>query len=190
MLSPGPRDDLVGGYVCAGLTVAFYRTAVNFSQLGGGELDELCGAARRLWSGEKIMVSKKIKILLTLLIAVIGVFAGSISNLKHHQASSFVVSETGEYLIENVSARGLLAPFENLSYLRITDKRDSNTVFRSPLYPSSSLDMSSHEDEVIVGIVWLDFYKRDQHFVLRFPEWETHWLNFFISNTPYEVIGE
>ena len=52
------------------------------------------------------MVSKKIRILLILLIAVVGVCVGSINNLKHRQASSFVVSETGEYLIESVSARG------------------------------------------------------------------------------------
>ncbi|WP_256664780.1 hypothetical protein [Pseudomonas sp. SZ57] len=187
MLAPDSRDDLIGGYVCAGVTVALYRTAVNFSQLGRGER---YGAVWRLWAGEEMMFSKKMKIILVLLIAVIGVFVGSLNNIKHRQASSFVVSDTGNYLIENVSARGFLVPFENLSYLRITDKRDSNTVFRSPLYPSGSLDMNSHEDEVIVGIVWLDFYKRDQHFVLRFPEWETHWLNFFISNTPYEVIGE
>ncbi|WP_235204874.1 hypothetical protein [Pseudomonas syringae] len=40
----------------------------------------------------------------------------------------------------------------------------------------------------LIGIVWLDFYNRDQRFVIRFPDWESHWLNFFISNTPYEVI--
>ncbi|MDF7796616.1 hypothetical protein [Pseudomonas syringae] len=187
MLAPDSRDDLIGGYVYAGMTVALYRTAVNFSQLGRGER---CGAARRLWADEEIMVSKKIKISLIFLIVVIGVFVGSVNNLKYRQASSFVVSETGEYLIENVSARGLLVPFGDLAYLRITDKRDSNAVFRSPLYSSSSLDMSSHEDEVIVGIVWLDFYKRDQRFVIRFPEWESNWLSFFISNTPYEVVGE
>ncbi|VVM47500.1 hypothetical protein PS634_00633 [Pseudomonas fluorescens] len=161
------------------------------SDVFGRPLGRCLGVAlRRLWVGEDIMVSKKLKIFLTLLTAIVGVFVGSIDSLKHRQASSFVVSNTGEYLVENVSARGLLVPFENLSYLRIADKRDSNAAFRSPLYLSNSLDMSSHEDEMIAGIVWLDFYKRDQHFVLRFPEWEPHWLNFFVSNTPYEVIGE
>ena len=81
-------------------------------------------------------------------------------------------------------------PFKDLAYLRITDKRDSNAVFRSPLYSSDSLDMSSHEDDMILGIVWLDFYKQNQRFVIRFPEWESHWLNFFISNTSYDVVGE
>ncbi|MBK5302637.1 MULTISPECIES: hypothetical protein [Gammaproteobacteria] len=135
------------------------------------------------------MSSKKIASLLCFLVAAISVFSVSLNSVLERKASSFVVSESGSYLIENVPVRGLLVPFDDLAYLRITDKRDSNTVFRSPLYSRSTVDMSSHEDDVIVGIVWIDFYKRDQHFGIRVPDWKTHWLNSFISNTPYEIVG-
>jgi len=83
-----------------------------------------------------------------------------------------------------------LVPFDDLAYLRITDKRDSNAVFRSPLYPRNAVDMITDETDVIVGIVWIDFYKRDQHFGIRVPEWKQHWLNSFISNTPYDIVGD
>ncbi|HJX81320.1 hypothetical protein [Pseudomonas frederiksbergensis] len=135
------------------------------------------------------MDSKKIALSLCFLVAAITVFSVSLNSVLERKASSFVVSESGIYLIENVPVRGLLVPFDDLAYLRITDKRDSNAVFRSPLYSRSTVDMSSHEDDVIVGIVWIDFYKRDQHFGIRVPDWKTHWLNSFISNTPYEIVG-
>ncbi|MFJ2283273.1 hypothetical protein ACIOUG_19305 [Pseudomonas sp. NPDC087803] len=133
------------------------------------------------------MSAKKIVLLLGFLLVVIASFAVSMNGIIKRQASSSVVSESGNYLIENVPVRGLLVPFDDLSYLRITDKRDSNAVFRSPLYSRSTVDMTAHEDNVIVGIVWIDFYKRDQHFGIRVPEWKPHWLNAFISNTPYEI---
>ncbi|MHA3734274.1 hypothetical protein ACXR0M_01225 [Pseudomonas sp. Eth.TT006] len=135
------------------------------------------------------MRTKKIFFFLFLLVVVIAVFAVSVNSVVNRQASSFVISESGNYLIENVPVRGLLVPFDDLAYLRIIDKRDSNAVFRSPLYSRSAVDMTAHEDDVIVGIVWIDFYKRDQHFGIRVPEWKNHWLNSFISNTPYEVAG-
>ncbi|WP_178122761.1 hypothetical protein [Pseudomonas sp. ANT_J28] len=116
-------------------------------------------------------------------------FSVSLNDIFKNRASSFVMSESGHYLIENVPVRSALVPFDDLAYLRITDKRDSNTVFRSPLYSRSTVDMSSHEDDVIVGVVWIDFYKRDQHFGIRVPDWKAHWLNSFISNTSYEVVG-
>lgn len=134
--------------------------------------------------------SKKIALSLCFLVAAISVFAASLNSLFERQSSSFVVSESGGYLIESVPVKGLLVPFDDLAYLRVTDKRDSNTVFRSPLYSRSTVDMSSHEDDVIVGIVWIDFYKRDQHFGIRVPDWKTHWLNSFISNTSYEIVGD
>ncbi|VXD04203.1 conserved hypothetical protein [Pseudomonas sp. 8Z] len=61
-------------------------------------------------------------------------------------------------------------------------------VFRSPLYSLQSLDMRSHEDDMVVGIVWIDFFKHSRTFSIGAPEWNEHWLNVFISNTPYEVI--
>lgn len=135
------------------------------------------------------MSAKKITLLLCFLVIAISVFFVSVNRLLERDASSFVVTESGNYLVENVPVRGLLVPFDDLAYLRITDIRNSNTVFRSPLYSRNTVDMTSHEDDVIVGIVWIDFYKLDQHFGIRVPGWETHWLNSFISNTPYEIVG-
>ncbi len=135
------------------------------------------------------MNAKKAALFVGLLVVAIGLFGVALNNLFKRPASSSVVSESGNYLIENVPVRGWLVPFDDLAYLRITDKQDSNAVFRSPLYPRSAVDMSTHEDDVIVGIVWIDFYKRDQHFGIRVPEWKSHWLNSFISNTSYEIVG-
>lgn len=123
------------------------------------------------------------------LVVLVCLFSASLSGIFKSKASSFVMSESGHYLIENVPVRGVLVAFDDLAYLRITDKRDSNSVFRSPLYSRSAVDMSSHEDDVVVGIVWIDFYKRYQHFGIRLPDWKEHWLNSFISNTPYEIVG-
>ncbi len=135
------------------------------------------------------MNAKQAALFVGLLVVAIGLFGVALNNLFKRPASSSVVSESGNYLIENVPVRGWLVPFDDLAYLRITDKQDSNAVFRSPLYPRSAVDMSTHEDDVIVGIVWIDFYKRDQHFGIRVPEWKSHWLNSFISNTSYEIVG-
>ncbi len=135
------------------------------------------------------MNAKKAALFVGLLVVAIGLFGVALNNLFKRPASSSVVSESGNYLIENVPVRGWLVPFDDLAYLRITDRQDSNAVFRSPLYPRSAVDMSTHEDDVIVGIVWIDFYKRDQHFGIRVPEWKSHWLNSFISNTSYEIVG-
>ncbi|WP_339452939.1 hypothetical protein [Pseudomonas sp. EA_5y_Pfl2_R50] len=136
------------------------------------------------------MKVKKTVFFAGLLVLAITFFGVALNNLLKRPASSSVVSESGNYLIENVPVRGWLVPFDDLAYLRITDKQDSNAVFRSPLYPRSAVDMGTHEDDVIVGIVWIDFYKRDQHFGIRVPEWKPHWLNSFISNTPYDIVGD
>ncbi|MHC8303378.1 hypothetical protein [Pseudomonas sp. PB3P13] len=135
------------------------------------------------------MNAKKAALFVGLLVVAIGLFGVALNNLFKRPASSSLVSESGNYFIENVPVRGWLVPFDDLAYLRITDKQDSNAVFRSPLYPRSAVDMSTHEDDVIVGIVWIDFYKRDQHFGIRVPEWKSHWLNSFISNTSFEIVG-
>ncbi len=136
-----------------------------------------------------MMTVKRAFLFIGLLVIAVGLFGVFVNDLFTRSASSSVVSESGDYLIENVPVRGWLVPFDDLAYLRITDKRDSNAVFRSPLYPRSAVDMSAHEDDVIVGIVWIDFYKRDQHFGIRMPEWRSHWLNSFISNTRYDIVG-
>lgn len=134
------------------------------------------------------IISKKILIATASVVILTGLLAVQIYSLLGRPASSSVTSESGRYLMENVHVGGILVAFEDLAYLRITDKNIPGTVFRSPLYPQQSLDMRSHEDNVAVGIVWVDFLKHDQSFSIRAPDWDQHWLNIFISNTPYEII--
>lgn len=116
-------------------------------------------------------------------------FGWKINGFINSQTSDSLMSESGRYLIENVSVCGIFMAFGDMAYLRITDKETSNSVFRSPLYSERYLDMRSHEDNAVVGIEWIDFHKGYQHFEIRMPEWKEHWLNYFISNTSYEVIG-
>jgi len=101
-----------------------------------------------------------------------------------------VVSESGRYRMENIPVGGWLVPFDDLAYLRITDRSNGHQVYRTPLYSQTPLDMRDYEDSGTVGIVWIRFFKADQHFEIEMPNWEPHWLNYFISNTPYEVADE
>lgn len=101
-------------------------------------------------------------------------------------AGSTTAPPSHRYRIENVPARGLLVPFGGRAYLRITDL-DDGRVYRTPLYSTQSLDMRTHEDAQWIGIAWIDFHKGEKRFELGVPHWRRHWLNAFISNTPYTV---
>ncbi|MFC4727580.1 hypothetical protein [Coralloluteibacterium thermophilus] len=106
--------------------------------------------------------------------------------IRDAPASSATASPSRHYRIENVPVRSLLVPFGGRAYLRITDLGDGR-VYRTPLYPSQSLDMRTHEDAQWIGIAWVDFHKREKRFEMGVPQWRPHWLNPFISNTPYTV---
>lgn len=138
------------------------------------------------------MTSKLKNILLVAgsILILTGILGAQINGLLNRQASSSVISISGRYLMENVPVDSALVAFEDLAYLRITDKEFPKTVFRSPLYSQQSLDMRSYEDDTTVGIVWIDFLKRNQSFSIRVPDWKERWLNNFISNTPYEVVED
>ncbi|MOA10713.1 hypothetical protein D3C78_1306160 [compost metagenome] len=75
-----------------------------------------------------------------------------------------------------------------MAYLRIIDQTKNNKVFRTPLYSTQSLDMRDYEDSIVVGVVGIDFNKKDHRFIIGVPQWRPHWLNWFISNTPYEIV--
>lgn len=134
------------------------------------------------------MRSRKYLFAIVLLIALVGLLSLKIHSFLVSPASSSITSESGRYVMENVHVGGVLVAFEDLAYLRVIDKKMPGVVFRSPLYSLQSLDMRSHEDDMVVGIVWIDFFKHSQTFSIGAPEWSEHWLNVFISNTPYEVI--
>lgn len=75
-----------------------------------------------------------------------------------------------------------------MAYLRITDLQQNKKIFRTPLYSTQSLDMRDFEDSESVGIYWIMFYKDKEIFSIGMPQWRAHWLNWFISNTPYEIV--
>lgn len=102
-------------------------------------------------------------------------------------ASTTKASPSGGYIIENVRV-GRIFMLGGMAYLRIIDSKEPAKVYRSPLYDTQSLDMRAYEDDTEVGITWIDFNKKNKTFTISMPQWEESWLNFFISNTPYEVI--
>ena len=110
-----------------------------------------------------------------------------IEDLYHRQPSTIAISKSGEYLIEHVRAAGILNPLGDISYLRIT-RIDSPTIsYRTPLFRSAHLDMRLHENDQAIGITWIDFIKEKKAFEIGIPEWKEHWLNIFISDTPYTI---
>jgi hypothetical protein len=90
-------------------------------------------------------------------------------------------------LIESVPASSLLTP-RDFVYLRFTDLNNPNQVYRTPLFSELELDMRADEDEKTVGVVFIEFDKSSKAFTLGLSSPKKHWLNFFISNTPYRVL--
>ncbi|PMZ80148.1 hypothetical protein [Pseudomonas sp. FW306-02-H05-AB] len=101
-----------------------------------------------------------------------------------YPASSMIVSPSGRYIFENVHV-GRVLTLGGMAYLRVTDRESPEKVYRTPLYSTQLLDMRSVEDDKTVGIAWMYFNKKERTFDIAMPKWEWHWLNIFISNTPY-----
>lgn len=96
-------------------------------------------------------------------------------------------SPYGHYLIESVPASSLLTPRDSV-YLRFTDLNDLGHVYRTPLFSDVSLDMTADESDDAVGVVFIMLDKKNKAFTLALSNPRKHWLDLFISNTPYEVI--
>ncbi|MFJ4493764.1 hypothetical protein [Pseudomonas atacamensis] len=96
-------------------------------------------------------------------------------------------SPYGHYLIESVPASSLLTPRDSV-YLRFTDLNDLGHVYRTPLFSDVSLDMTADESDDAVGVVFIMLDKKSKEFTLALSNPRKHWLDLFISNTPYEVI--
>lgn len=107
-----------------------------------------------------------------------------VSAMRNYPASSTVISPSGRYVMENVRV-GKILTLGGMAYLRIIDRQNPQEVYRTPLYDTQSLDMRASENASTVGIVWIYFNKDKKTFEIALPQWETHWLNIFISNTPY-----
>lgn len=131
---------------------------------------------------------KKLAITASTLSILAAIFGWNIGIAIRAPADISKSSESGRYTIENVPLKGLLSMPGGMAYLRIIDRNQNNKVFRTPLYSTQSLDMRDYEDSTVVGIVGIDFKKNDYHFIIGVPQWRPHWLNWFISNTSYEVV--
>lgn len=107
-----------------------------------------------------------------------------VSAMRNYPASSTVISPSGRYVMENVRV-GKILTLGGMAYLRVIDRQNPQEVYRTPLYDTQSLDMRASENASTVGIVWIYFNKDKKTFEMALPQWETHWLNIFISNTPY-----
>ncbi|MBJ7371095.1 MAG: hypothetical protein JHD19_06545 [Pseudomonas sp.] len=107
-----------------------------------------------------------------------------VSAMRNYPASSTVISPSGRYVMENVRV-GKILTLGGMAYLRVIDRQNPQEVYRTPLYDTQSLDMRASENASTVGIVWIYFNKDKKTFEIALPQWETHWLNIFISNTPY-----
>lgn len=96
------------------------------------------------------------------------------------------LSPSGRYFIESIPASSLLSPRDAV-YLRFTDRDHPDQTYRTLMFSELSLDMRAREDEKTVGVVFIDLDKASKKFTLWLSSPEEHWLNIFISNTPYEL---
>lgn len=136
------------------------------------------------------MIALKRKWLWSIILSFVLMFAllvYCVNAMLGFPASTTKASPSGGYIIENVRV-GRIFMLGGMAYLRIIDSKEPNKVYRSPLYDTQSLDMRAYEDDAEIGITWIDFNKKNKEFTISMPQWEESWLNFFISNTPYEVI--
>lgn len=116
--------------------------------------------------------------------AFIGVLFFVVKAMLGYPASSMVVSPSGRYIIENVRV-GRIVTLGGMAYMKVTDREHPQEVYRTPLYSTQSLDMRPVENDKMVGVSWMYFNKNEKTFDIAMPQWEWHWLNLFISNTPY-----
>jgi hypothetical protein len=122
-------------------------------------------------------------LLVSFLIAVAFIVNGVLSRAPDVSKKS----PYGHYLIESVPASSLLTPRDSV-YLRFTDLNDLGHVYRTPLFSDVSLDMTADESDDAVGVVFIMLDKKSKEFTLALSNPRKHWLDLFISNTPYEVI--
>ncbi|WP_192562870.1 hypothetical protein [Pseudomonas gozinkensis] len=120
-------------------------------------------------------------LVLVLLVALLIVVVNKICNFPANVTN---IDTSGRYILQNVPVGGILG-LGGMAYLRVVDKEHPEKAYRTPLYSTQSLDMRLFEDDKSVGVYWLYFNKKEKTFDIAMPQWEWHWLNLFISNTPY-----
>ncbi|WP_123426143.1 hypothetical protein [Pseudomonas brassicacearum] len=118
---------------------------------------------------------------LVVLVALLVVVVNKICNFPANVTS---IDTSGRYILQNVPVGGILG-LGGMAYLRVIDRERPEKAYRTPLYSTQLLDMRLFEDDKSVGVYWLYFNKKEETFDIAMPQWEWHWLNIFISNTPY-----
>lgn len=124
--------------------------------------------------------------LVLLLVGGIGLFTQQLNEVLH-RASYSTTSPSGRYLLQHVSAGSLLVPFDPLGYLQVTDLKDPQRVYRTPLIQDWSLDLRMWEHGDTLSIFGLEFNTATKTYLIQWDDWRPHWLNGFISNTPYRL---
>lgn len=135
-----------------------------------------------------MMSIKNCSRLLAFLILSALCFVILIQDIQSRRADTVVISPSGQFLIENIPVNGVLMPWGGMSYLRITNIENPANSYRTPLYETQYLDMRAHENVNTVGIYWIDFSTSEKTFEISIPSWKDHWLNIFVSNTPYTAL--
>lgn len=118
------------------------------------------------------------------LVVLVGLLVVVVNKICNFPANVTNIDTSGRYLLQNVPVGGILG-LGGMAYLRVVDKEHPEKAYRTPLYSTQSLDMRLFEDDKSVGVYWLYFNKEEKTFEIAMPQWEWHWLNLFISNTPY-----
>lgn len=133
-------------------------------------------------------ISKNLKAVAVAVIVMVFAVGGELFRQVNGAADFTLRSPNGDYLLESVTLGGVLFPFHDMAFLRIVDTRRPREVYRTPLYAVSTLDMRSpYESEGELSITWITFDKARKTFSLGVPEWQDSWLNFFVTNVPYEI---
>jgi len=131
-------------------------------------------------SGHRKEIIRVVAVLAAFLIVLIVV----VNKVCNYPANVTTVDTSGRYILENVPV-GRVWTLGGMAYLRVIDRENPEKAYRTPLYSTQSLDMRLFEDGKSVGVYWLYFNKKEHSFDIAMPEWEWHWLDLFISNTPY-----
>jgi hypothetical protein len=109
-----------------------------------------------------------------------------VDGLSQRRPDVIELSATRQYILERVPLRVFFFG-EDLAYLRVTDQDEPKIIYRSPLSPIGQLDMNLVAGPGKIGVSTVDFNTDKKYFVFHVKQWKEHWLNRFVSNTPYSV---
>lgn len=143
----------------------------------------------QFFGGRAMKYRKTLTVLVLLLFACALVFVCALNTVLERKPYSST-SPSGRYLLQHASAGGLLVPFGGQGYLQIIDLKEPQRVYRTPLIKDWSLDLRMFEDDNSISIFGLEFIKATKTYIIQWPDWKHHWLDKFISNTPYEFCAE